>query len=516
MASHRSRRQAGIRLVVLIGILAVGAALRFHGLGAKSLWLDEAATLYAVDAPLGEVLKAVRANDAHPPLYYAALHAWMLGSRDAARARALSAVVSLATLLVFYSLARVLLPVAGALTATLVLALSAFHVYFAQEARHYALAAFFVTVSWWFLVQLVAGRRLERWPAWLGLALANTLALYTFYYSAFSVVAQGAVLLLLWRGIGRKLIVPWLAWQALPVVVFGLYAAEVIPARLAALRGLTPPAAYTVLSAEGLSATAGQFACGFLGALTKLGGGPHALVGAAAAALGVLALGAGLLGLRGLRTATVVALAWLLGPVVLLALLPIRGHTYEPKHLIFASPALALLVGVGLGAAGRRLKPLVVGLVVLLVAANAASLVRYFSPRVEKENWRDLIARVVERVEPGDIVVFNPWYVELPFLHYYGHVHHGPPVVPVRAPVAGRPFRAGELKLGRRVWVLEAVSHIAIPNPEVTRALESYPLLFHSGDDAGASGRYEGLVGRIRAMLFDTFQPPAGKPPASP
>ena len=184
-------------------IIVLGGAVRFHRIGAKSLWLDETATMKLVNRSFSEVLYAVREHDAHPPLYYGLLWAWMRGARGAVRARAFSAVVSTATLLVFYALARVLLPPWAALCSTLVLAVSAFQVYFAQEARLYALAVFFTTVSWYFLVQLVAGRRLERWQLSLGLAVANTAALYTFYYTGFAIAAQLVVLVLvtsqLWK-----------------------------------------------------------------------------------------------------------------------------------------------------------------------------------------------------------------------------------------------------------------------------------------------------------------------------
>jgi len=563
-ATAKSKDWAGIAL--LVAIVAGGAALRFYDIGRKSLWLDEAATLHAVDAGFIEVLDAVKAHDAHPPLYYAGLHPWMWGSHGAMRARAFSAVFSVGTLVVFFALARVLLPRGPALIATLLLAVSAFHVYFAQEARHYTLAAFFVALSWYFFVELLAGKRLARWPFWLGLALANTAALYTFYYSLFSVLAQGVLLLVLWRGIGRKLMVAWVSWQLIPAALFAIYI-PVILERMETLARLEPPPGSTVLSATGLAATAVQFTCGFL---RETGG---LLVGEAPLVFGAV-LGLGLLGLvcalsalrtrrfvalavlgwlaccclrawagppgeqalgslvvgsavalvvllaivaarRGPSCGTAVALVWLFGPVVFLALLPVRGHVYEPKHLIFASPALALLIGAALaGVRGRLARVFVGGLAVLALVANAASLACYYHPRVEKENWRQAVADLAERVEPGDIVAFTPPYVELPFHHYYTHVFHGPRVKRVRAPIAGRPFRAGELGLRRRVWVLEGRSNVEKPNPLVLPALQPYPRRFMA--------RYDGTVGQVRVFLHDTWErrdepaEPAAEPPAKP
>ncbi len=503
---------------ILAAVLAAGALLRFYAIGRKSLWLDEAVTLtYVAECRYTEMLAVVIERDAHPPLYYALIHLWMQRSAGAAWARAFSAVAGVATLVAFWLLARVLLPRgahcrqwAPALAATALLAASAFHVYFAQEARHYALAAFFVTLSWYFFVELLAGRRLEHWRGWLGVALANAAALYTFYYTALAIAAQLVVLLLLWRDVGRKLVASWLWWQLLPAALFALQVPAILD-HLARLRVHEPPTGLRLASDEGLLLTASQFTCGFIG---KLGGSFGAVAAAAAAALGVLALLAGVAGARERRSAAAVALAWLLVPVALLALLPLRGHVYEPKHLIAASPALALLPAIGMASARRIVRTLSAALVALLLAANALSLALYYGRRVEKENWRSAIAEMMEDAAPNDIVVFNPPSVHFPFHYYYRPHRQRLPVLKIEAPAKGEPFRAGELNLGRRVWVLEGRSNVERPNPLVRRALEGedpakplYPKLLERS--------YQGLVGEVTVSLYDTFRPASkGEKPA--
>ncbi|MBL7223812.1 MAG: glycosyltransferase family 39 protein, partial [Candidatus Brocadiae bacterium] len=235
-AASTSRRPIALAALA-IALLALGVGLRFYRLGAKSLWLDEAQTLFYVDRPLGETLAAVRARDAHPPLYYALLHLWMGGSSCEARARAFSALASTLTLVVFFDLARRLLGIGAALVAAGVLAVSAFQVYFAQEARHYALATLWVTLAWWFLVLLLKRGKGRAWPLWLGLAVANTAALYTFYYTLFAIVAQGAFFLVAWRERGRRLLPRWLVCQAAVGAAFAPYV-PVVLARARQLREL--------------------------------------------------------------------------------------------------------------------------------------------------------------------------------------------------------------------------------------------------------------------------------------
>ncbi len=521
-----SRRSARVwRVLVPLGIVAVAAATRFYALGAKSLWLDEAATMNAIDAPLGNVVASVKACDAHPPLYYALLHIWMhkplamthgpvpaeqrwlflCRSHSAGQARAFSAAVSVATALVFYWLVGVVATRRAAFLASLVVAVSAFQVYFAQEVRMYALAGFFVALSWYFLVELVAGRRLQRWPMWLGLALANAAAAYTFYYSVFAVAAQVLALLLLWRSIGRKLLVPWLAWQAVPLGLFALYV-PVIQERLVLLQGKAPPGGGGPLSLEALRETAAQFTSGFLHHLSGSWGPVVVAVGAAVAlATIVLGLGAG----RRLGCAAVVGGVWLVAPLLALAAFPFKGHVYEPKHVIFAAPGMAVLLAAALSSEKRPIRRGGLVAFVSLLALNAASLTAYYRPGVEKEDWRGAIGELARRVEPGDYVVFNPPWTELPFLYYYKHVYRGPRVLPMHAPLVPRPFRARQLATGRRVWVLEAASNIAPPNPDVVRSLSGYgPPLF--------TRRFPGLVGTVAVALFDTLRPPrprAGGPP---
>ncbi|MFP4057163.1 MAG: glycosyltransferase family 39 protein [Candidatus Brocadiia bacterium] len=503
--------------MVLLAIVGGGAFLRVYRIGAKSLWLDETASMELASRPLFSLVAETMERDTHPPFYYVCLHAWLWGAMDAARARAFSAVVGTATLLVLYALARHLLPRVSSLVATALLAGSAYQVYFAQEARHYVLATFLIVLSWYFLVKLVAGRRLERWPLWLGLALSNTAAMYTYYYAAFAIAGQLVVLLLLWRGVGRKLLVPWCVWQLVPAVLFAFYL-PTVRQRLELLQQTVGPGAYA-MDASDLLATAAQFACGFLAELSTA---HTTALRLAAAGLGLAALGVGLGGVRRMPVAAAVALVWLCVPVLAVLVFPFKGHIYEPKHIIFAAPALALLVGIGLTALRGKLRAVPAMVAVLLLGANAASLggrealramglqapwlVGYYDPRVEKENWRDAISQLVELAEPGDIVLLNPRYVGLPYRYYTDPRVTGrerPPLVLREVAETGAPLPDDHLDPERSVWLLELQSNVATPNPDVDAVLEGYEKTFHQ--------EYADLVGRISLRRYQPVAPARGR-----
>ncbi len=503
-----ARRKLGRAALVaaVVGILALGAVLRFWGLGAKSVWLDETQSLFYVDRPFGEMLAAVKAHDAHPPLYYALLHLWMAGTQGAARARALSALFSTLTLLVFYDLARRLLARDGALLAALLLAVSAFQIYFAQEARNYALATFLVTLGWWVLVRLLTRERGRGWPLWLGLALANAAALYTFYYTAFAIVAQGALLLWHGRDARRRILVRWAQWQVVPAGLFVLYL-PVVLSRATAVQDLAPGVGGGH-AAGGVTITAMEFAFGpakllwgsvpdwlpaFVGGFLLALLVPTVIV-AAAAFVAVKAPTA--------RASARLGLCWLFLPGLCVALLPFKGHQYEAKHLAFAAPALALLAGAGWTATcgWRRI---IVGVVLsFLVCGNVCTGLRYLDPCLEKADWRGLVAAMAEEVEEGDAVIFNPSYARLPFQYHYKALlaeRERPRLLPVGAPPAGRPFQLPDRLRGGRVWLIQAESTVEIPNPRVIRELHVYRLL-------SAESR-SGLVSSISARLLDTSRP---------
>src|SRR5204863_23253 len=84
--------------IVVLALLAVAVGVVFRFVARTPLWLDEALSVNIAKLPPDQIVDALR-HDGHPPLYYWVLHAWMqaFGESDVA-VRALSGVVSVATL----------------------------------------------------------------------------------------------------------------------------------------------------------------------------------------------------------------------------------------------------------------------------------------------------------------------------------------------------------------------------------------------------------------------------------
>ncbi|TAJ19222.1 MAG: hypothetical protein EPO68_06635, partial [Planctomycetota bacterium] len=118
-------------------LVVLGCVLRLTSLGVHSLWYDEIASLYISTAP--DLVEAL-AGDRHPPLFFWLLRHWMewVGASEAAL-RALPALASCASLVVFAIVCLRSCAAPLALLATALLALSPFSLWYAQELRAYSL-----------------------------------------------------------------------------------------------------------------------------------------------------------------------------------------------------------------------------------------------------------------------------------------------------------------------------------------------------------------------------------------
>lgn len=205
-----SRTQATRGDLIFIGAVTLLAlVLRFYRIGEKSIWLDEAFSLWIARHPLWEGLGWLIRIDQHPPLYYSLLHVWTeLFGELQGPVRMLSALFSTAAVPLFYSAARRLLDRTSAAIAAGILATSPFHVQFAQETRMYALLTLEAACLLFFLSRLLTERRPST-GCWVGLAASQAAVMLTHnaaavYFPLALNAAMGILFLLpsfsLWTG----------------------------------------------------------------------------------------------------------------------------------------------------------------------------------------------------------------------------------------------------------------------------------------------------------------------------
>jgi 4-amino-4-deoxy-L-arabinose transferase-like glycosyltransferase len=139
------------------------------------------------------MLRDVADGESTPPLYFIVAWAWSRAFGDGEAAlRSLSALVGTLTVPVAYLAARRLIGRRGALAVGALTALSPALIWYAQEARAYALMTFLCAISLLMCVRSLESPTTRNLAGW---AVASSLALATHYFAVLPVAAEAAWLL---------------------------------------------------------------------------------------------------------------------------------------------------------------------------------------------------------------------------------------------------------------------------------------------------------------------------------
>ena len=199
------------RHLLLGSVILLGAALRFHALGAKSLWGDEInTTVNFVLKPAWEIITHLDPNN--HLLYSLLAHLFTLEGANEFLLRAPAALLGIAAIPALYRLGQAVASPGVGLVAALLLAISPYHLGYSQEARGYSALALFTTLSLLYLLQATRVRERRHFAAF---GVATVLALYSHLFAALPI---GAALCLLVGYVladlltGRPLRFPLSAW----------------------------------------------------------------------------------------------------------------------------------------------------------------------------------------------------------------------------------------------------------------------------------------------------------------
>ena len=415
------RAQAGtggrprLAVVAAVGLaVAVGLVARF--LTVSPMWLDEALTVNIARLPLGELLEALR-HDGAPPLYYLVLHGWMdmAGTGDVA-ARALSGLLSVASLPLMWAAGRRLADeqARGMATGTapgtrrwvpwaavLLLASSPFAIRYATEARMYALVVLLVLAGFLALDTLLQ-RRSPR--AAVVLAVATGLLFLTHYWSFFLVAAVAALL-------GRRLrdadpVRRAGARRALPAMAAGsLFFLPWLPSFVEQMTATGTPWAGPPRPRAFFDVVL-QFAGGFSDTSLPLGLLLYGLLALGVFGIATGAAGAGLitLDLRGRPPGRTLAAAAAVTMVLAIVVGRITGAAFAIRYAAVVLPLVLLLAALGTSIlAGTRTGPAVLSLAVVLGFVTAI-------PHMagDRTSAARVAAALRAEARPGDVVAYCP------------------------------------------------------------------------------------------------------------
>jgi uncharacterized membrane protein len=418
---------ASPELILLIAVTVVGATLRLATLGTQSYWADEANTVHELHLSLGGMLHAVTVQETTPPLYFVIAWLWakLFGTGEVGL-RALSALLGIGLIPLGYLCARELVSRwAGVVTATLV-AVAPFTIYYAQEARSYALFAVLSAASfllWARALDSPTNRRLAGWAA------VSALAVLTHFFAGFLIAPEALVLLLRSR---RRAV----AIACLPIA---LAQAAVLPL---AIGDTSHPLGW--IDAFPRAVRIEQIPVQFgLGSLYQSSIVTHGLLGAGVLAVIVAALVLARGSSRerhGGAVAAAIAAAVVLVPIALAGL----GRDYVvARNLTPAWIPLAVLLGAACTVPRARIAG--GALVVVLVGGSLLAGVRIAAnPRYQRPDWRGVAQALGSAGGPRAIVTYDGNFAAEPLAIYL-------PGIPWTKP-APAPVRVAEIDVVGSPW----------------------------------------------------------------
>ena len=197
---------------VSAALIVLALVLRVYRIGALELWLDEAFSHYVATLPnwFASIL-----IDNNPPGYYLLLRGWVrIAGTTETSLRLLSALWGTAFVGLSIWAGRELFSRAAGLWAGLIAALSPIQIYYAQEARVYALLDVLLLLSVLLAWRALSSNRLAHW---FQLGLVFSLALYCHYLA---VIALLPAALLAWTVSDRQRRVRYAVTAAASVTLF--------------------------------------------------------------------------------------------------------------------------------------------------------------------------------------------------------------------------------------------------------------------------------------------------------
>jgi 4-amino-4-deoxy-L-arabinose transferase-like glycosyltransferase len=421
----------GSPFVLFCFVLLVSAICKLSVLNARELWLDETYSAFVAHLPFAELPRHL-AGEYNPPFFYVLLWAWVRVVGDAqAQLRLFSVVLSICSMLGMYLLARRILGASfGALAAAL-FAFSPMLFVYSLEVRSYTLAILvficLLMVHWAVAVE----RREEKWlTAAYGILAA--LLFYINYIGVFVLIG----LCVHWT-ISTRFVLSRIVRLCAAGILTILFISPGIPALLerndlkAQLAGVLEvshrnpsalsfggPQQEITASAEVKKLAKSTAAiAGFYPAASPL------LLMLCALPLGLALAGAGYLALvKGdelCRLFGVMALTIGMGLIAL--------HLFHIRYLLPLVPVLVLAVAraVQCGTAMPRWRIPSVAVGTLILCLYAAAFFRLaFMPHGRP--WQNLVSTLQQNYHPGDTVVFDVLYAQVPFDYFARHAHFQP------------------------------------------------------------------------------------------
>ncbi len=187
------------------GVFLLAFLMRLVFLGEKSIYVDEAVTIYISSRPLKDILPFMMLiKEVHPPIYFWMVGAWMKVYPYFSHYFSFEAFLRFSSVFfgslsvaMTYLLSKKLFNKRIALLSSFFMAISTFHIYYSQELRMYPLLLFLYLASFYSFFKLIE----EGTLLWgILYVLATSSALLTHYYAFYILFIEAAF----WGGVLYK------------------------------------------------------------------------------------------------------------------------------------------------------------------------------------------------------------------------------------------------------------------------------------------------------------------------
>jgi len=405
--------------VAAVAALTV-AGLVVRLLSSRGIWLDEATSIWQAQMPLGELLETLRTVDVHPPLHHLVL--WVTvrvaGTGELA-VRLPSLLAATALVPVLYAAGRDIYDRRAGLVAAALGTVAPFAVWYAQEARMYALFMLLALLVTWLQVRIMRDGRRRDWAAY---TVAAAALVATQYLGLFLIAVQQVAFLAALRH-DRRGLRDWLVATAAlalllaPVLAFGQ---AQFAANEAAGKGFQQVPSQTGGDVAEAGGRPGPYAVLTNVVWAVLGYHGDATMTSLVALWPLLMLLVlALLGRGRSRRTLAIVLAAGVPAVALFALGQLKPFVFEVRYFIGAVPLVLLLVArAATSWSPRRLTQVAVaGIATALLAAGLADQqLNGDNPRVY--DFRGALRETAERARPGDVIVYTPAYLNHVVAYY--------------------------------------------------------------------------------------------------
>lgn len=397
----------------LAGVIVLALWVRLYAIEQPGIWYDEAySLLLAREAPAR--IWQLTALDVHPPLYYVLLHYWlMIWGEGALPARALSVLADIGTLLLCIKLMSLIATRRATWMAALLLALLPISVRYSQEVRMYTLLGFWLMGA---TVALVCWSQApERKRFVVAYVLLMGAAFYTHYFAGLCVLVHW---LFWWESSDEyRTSISRYLWYSANAVIVVLYLPW-IPHLIAQVSGTN----------TWIEPVTAQVALGLVWQFVVMDGAvpltsawrllPLILLVICAIAL--------IASNKVERRFGWLLIGYFFVPVISLFMLAQFTPIFLPRYLVFASPAIAMIVASALDSAGERFDSAMAVVLGLVLCAQSFGLSEVYQQTdgmngtdMRRSNgYRELALAIEREVQPGDEIILDSLISYLPFTYY--------------------------------------------------------------------------------------------------